>query len=217
MTQVRLSLSFLNILTGVSEQLRKLLATLHEEDANGSKAALSAKATEFVPGKPFSLPASTDRVIQEFVPGKPFMLPVEREKSSAAYSDAGSESMSSVSRQAAALITGLNTEAPEFVPSWQKPSSTTTPATAPPTDKKVWWYRDPQGVVRGPFSTTEMKAWSDKGYFSGGLEIALSDRGPYLPLSSVYPSPERPFWKSIEPREFATRMRQHILASRNVM
>jgi hypothetical protein len=59
-----------------------------------------------------------------------------------------------------------------------------------------------------------MRAWSDKGYFSGGLEIALSDRGPYLPLNSVFPAPERPFWKSVEPREFATRMRQHILAAR---
>ena len=207
-------------LLGVSEQLRKLLATLHEDDVGGSKAALSAKASEFVPGKPFSIPVTTERVIQEFVPGKPFMLPLERDKSSAAYSDAGSESMSSVSRQAAGtgLMSGLNTEAPEFVPSWQKPTTTTAPAaTATSGDKKVWWYRDPQGVVRGPFSTTEMKAWSEKGYFSGGLEIALSDRGPYLPLSSVYPSPERPFWKSIEPREFATRMRQHILASRNVM
>lgn len=205
---------------GVSEQLRKLLATLHEDDVGVSKAALSAKATEFVPGKPFSLPTSTDRVIQEFVPGKPFMLPVEREKSSAAFSDAGSESMSSVSRQQSALVTGLNTEAPEFVPSWQKagaPSAVAAAATTTGGDKKVWWYRDPQGVVRGPFSTIEMKAWSDKGYFSSGLEIALSDRGPYLPLSSVYPSPERPFGKAVEPREFATRMRQHILASRNVM
>jgi hypothetical protein len=188
---------------------------LHEDDASGLKVSLSAKAQEFVPGKPFSLPAgSPDKVIPEFVPGKPFVLPsVEREKSSAAYSDAGSESMSSVSRAAAAGIGGFNTEAPEFVPSWQKGSAT----TAVTGDKKVWWYRDPQGAVRGPFSTTEMKAWSDKGYFSGGLEVALSDRGPYLPLSSVYPSPEKPFWKSIEPREFATRMRQHILASRNVM
>jgi hypothetical protein len=207
----------------VSDQLKKLLSTLHEDDIGQSRASLSARAMEFVPGKPFSLPTSNDRVIQEFVPGKPFVLPmVEREKSSAAYSDAGSESMSSVSRQAG-NIGGLNTEAPEFVPSWQKSSggaSTAAPAapvaaTTVAGDKKVWWYRDPQGVVRGPFSTTEMKAWADKGYFSSGLEIALSDRGPYLPLSSVYPSPERPFWKSIEPREFATRMRQHILASRS--
>lgn len=119
----------------------------------------------------------------------------------------------------------LKADAPEFVPSWGKPASATPAAVASVLpnpaavtnikviDKKVWYYRDPNGVVRGPFSTTEMRAWADKGYFTGGLEIALSDRGPYLPLSAVYPTPERPFWKSIEPREFATRMRQHAVSS----
>jgi hypothetical protein len=178
-----------HVILGVSEQLKQLLATLHEDDSPGvpaghgfGKLGLSATAQEFVPGKPFPLPS------------------VERERSSA-FSDAGSEAKAAAAR--------LNTEAPEFVPSWQQAA-----APAVSSDKKVWWYRDPAGVVRGPFSTTEMKAWSEKGYFSGGLEIALSDRGPYLPLNSVFPSPERPFWKSVEPREFATRMRQHILASR---
>lgn len=199
----------------MSEQLKKLLATLHEEDPlvipdMSMRPVLSASAQEFVPGKPFS--ASS---VPEFVPGKPFV--VERERS-----DAGSESRG--------VGGGLNTEAPEFVPSWQQKSaalSTTASVTAAVTaatvaaasvsEKKVWWYRDPQGVIRGPFSTTEMRAWSDKGYFTGGLEVALSDRGPYLPLASVYPSPERPFWKSIEPREFASRMRTHILSTRSAM
>ena len=201
----------------MSEQLKKLLATLHEDDVGGPKAALSAKAQEFVPGKPFALPTGGDRVIQEFVPGKPFVLPVpERDKSSAAYSDAGSESMSSVSRQAG----GLNTEAPEFVPSWQK-SSTVKPVTAAvvsdsgtTVDKKVWWYRDPQLQVRGPFSTTEMKAWAEKGYFNEKLECALNRMGPFLQLHACYPEPETYFWKPLEPREFSARMREHILDPR---
>lgn len=197
----------------MSEQLKQLLATLHEEDPlviqDMSRTGLSAAAQEFVPGKPFS--ASS---VPEFVPGKPFV--VERERS-----EAGSESKAG----------GFNTEAPEFVPSWQQKSSAVssssaaaaaavtaaTVAAASVAEKKVWWYRDPQGVVRGPFTTTEMRAWSEKGYFSGGLEVALSDRGPYLPLSSVYPSPERPFWKSMEPRDFASRMRTHILSTRAAM
>jgi hypothetical protein len=207
--------------TGVSDELKKLLATLHEDEpmrsggdmgASGvtaSKPAFSASAQEFVPGKIFNPVA-----VQEFVPGKPFTLPstLERDRS-----DAGSDSKSTRG------LGGLNTEAPEFVPSWQKAGSSAAGAVTAAAaqirvmDKKVWWYRDPQGVVRGPFSTAEMAAWSEKGYFTGVLEIALSDRGPYLPLSSVYPSPERPFWKSIEPREFATRMRQHILATRSSM
>lgn len=179
---------------GVSEQLKQLLATLHE----GEEVSTSVSSVGGSKLGGFSVTA------QEFVPGKPFAVaptPVDDTKVSGL---------------------SLKADAPEFVPSWQAKPAAVLPVPAAASnvrviDKKVWWYRDPAAVVRGPFSTTEMRAWADKGYFSSGLEIALSDRGPYLPLSSVYPSPERPFWKSIEPREFAARMRQHILATRNVM
>lgn len=29
----------------------------------------------------------------------------------------------------------------------------------------MWYYRDPQGVVQGPFSLITLKRWSDAGYF----------------------------------------------------
>ena len=182
----------IHTILGVSEQLKQLLATLHEGESSpevstsgssgGAKAGFSASAQEFVPGKPFALPstASAQSDLEEVKP----------------------------------VVSGglsLKADAPEFVPSWQTktaavpgnvvggggvlpmPSGNGSLSNVRVIDKKVWWYRDPAGVVRGPFSTTEMRAWADKGYFSGGLEIALSDRGPYLPLSSVYPSPERAF------------------------
>lgn len=199
----------LALFLGVSEQLKQLLSTLHEGE---SSPEISASGSAMGAQLGFSATA------QEFVPGKLFTVPVERTQSTTGDQIAG---------------LSLKADAPEFVPSWQaKPAvaGTTQQGGMLPVpsnggsltnvrviDKKVWWYRDPAGVVRGPFSTTEMRAWADKGYFSVELEIALSDRGPYLPLSSVYPSPERAFWKTIEPREFATRMRQHILAARNVM
>ena len=170
-----------------------------------------------MPGKPFSLPASGDRLIQEFVPGKPFVLPIpERDKSSAAYSDAGSESMSSVSRQAV----GLNTEAPEFVPSWQKSSSSKPSASIQKSeevdsaDVKVWWYRDPLMVTRGPFSTAEMKAWSEKGYFNSKLECSLNRMGPFLPLQACYTDPDAYFARPMDAAEFAGKMREYVLESR---
>jgi len=209
----------------VSEELKKLLATLHDDDSLDVALSSNYMAGGLTAGKP-TMSVSA----QEFVPGKPFNY-------SAASGAAGTleretSSMSSSDPSAGGGFGTLKADAPEFVPSWQNKSSAGgLLATASVTggvlpspisagnvrviDKKVWFYRDPASVVRGPFSTTEMRAWSDKGYFTGSLEIALSDRGPYLPLSSVYPSPERPFWKSIEPREFATRMRQHILATRS--
>ena len=177
----------------MSEQLRQLLSTLHEGET----------PVDIETSSNISSKLGFSAAAQEFVPGKLFVAPVDRPRTD-------SSDLS------------LKADAPEFVPSWQSAGMLPVPSTSLVTnvrviDKKVWWYRDPAAVVRGPFSTTEMRAWADKGYFSVGLEIALSDRGPYLPLASVYPSPERAFWKTIEPREFATRMRQYILASRNVM
>ena len=40
--------------------------------------------------------------------------------------------------------------------------------------EKVWYYKDPQNNVRGPFSTIEMFNWSASGYFSTNLQLAHS-------------------------------------------
>jgi hypothetical protein len=202
---------------GVNEQLKQLLATLHEDNTpkghsndfgltRSLTGSLSATAVEFVPGRPFSFTSSS-------VPS-PLVVP-----------DIPDSLVRTFTSDSAAGVGSFNVDAPEFVPSWAKDSPAAAPSPSPSVlpspasnvrviDKKIWWYRDPNNIVRGPFSTTEMRAWSDKGYFNGGLEIALSDRGPFLPLSSVYPAPERPFWKSIEPREFAMRMKQYLMTAR---
>ena len=209
----------------MSDELQKLLATLHEDDGPPVPGAHSLT----IPTLPLTSKPAFSAAAQEFVPGKPFNLgaPVS--------SPSVDREVSSVSSDQLGVSGGFGTlkaDAPEFVPSWQaKPAAAAASGVLPlpqtaaavaaanlrVVDKKVWYYRDPAGIVRGPFSTTEMRAWADKGYFTGTLEIALSDRGPYLPLSAVYPAPERPFWKSIEPREFATRMRQHIVSTQGGM
>jgi hypothetical protein len=35
----------------------------------------------------------------------------------------------------------------------------------------IWFYRDPQGSVQGPFSTHEMGLWCSQGYFTGSLQL----------------------------------------------
>ena len=35
----------------------------------------------------------------------------------------------------------------------------------------LWSYRDPQGVVQGPFATKEMREWYEAGYFQPGLPV----------------------------------------------
>lgn len=48
----------------------------------------------------------------------------------------------------------------------------TNPASIP--FERVWYYKDPQNSVQGPFSTIEMFNWSAAGYFSSNLQIAHS-------------------------------------------
>lgn len=42
-------------------------------------------------------------------------------------------------------------------------------------DAMIWYYRDPQGIVQGPFSLTSLKRWSDAGYFSRNFKVWMSD------------------------------------------
>ena len=68
----------------------------------------------------------------------------------------------------------------------------------------IWFYRDPQGNVQGPFATTEMQLWLTQGYFSGGLLlrrecdrifISLSEMGKLYgrnPFSAIQDTPTPP-------------------------
>jgi len=45
-----------------------------------------------------------------------------------------------------------------------------------------WYYKDPSGLIRGPFSQQQMAQWYDFGYFSDDLEIAFGENSMFLPL-----------------------------------
>jgi len=50
--------------------------------------------------------------------------------------------------------------------------------------ENMWYYKDPTGQVRGPFSQSQMSAWYEHGYFSDDLEIAYGENSMFLPLKS---------------------------------
>lgn len=58
---------------------------------------------------------------------------------------------------------------------------------------KCWCYRDPQGVVQGPFSTLEMRHWDSCGYFGPDLPIRYAEGGYFYPLRVLFPHPMTPF------------------------
>jgi hypothetical protein len=46
------------------------------------------------------------------------------------------------------------------------------PAPVGPTlSTAQWFYRDPQGLTQGPFSTKEMRDWFEAGYFQPALPV----------------------------------------------
>ena len=74
----------------------------------------------------------------------------------------------------------------------------------------MWYYKDPSGLVRGPFSTTDMRVWSERGYFASSLEIAREETGPFLSLGEVFPVSEGVayFGRVMENKEFSSRVTQ---------
>ena len=57
-----------------------------------------------------------------------------------------------------------------------------------------WFYRDVQGSVQGPFTTSQMYWWHRAGcYFTAGLMVRLTETGTFLPLRSLFPAGTKPF------------------------
>ncbi len=53
---------------------------------------------------------------------------------------------------------------------------------------KVWHYKDMQGLIRGPFSASEMNMWLKAGYFPRNLLIRFGDSSTFVLLESFVPS-----------------------------
>jgi hypothetical protein len=57
---------------------------------------------------------------------------------------------------------------------------TVLPSTKP--FERVWYYKDPQGSIQGPFCTLEMFNWNIAGYFNPELLISLASKTYFVPL-----------------------------------
>jgi len=49
-----------------------------------------------------------------------------------------------------------------------------------------WWYKDPTGVVQGPFDTNKMRDWHKQGFFKNDLPIRCKDNTPFVPLGDWF-------------------------------
>jgi hypothetical protein len=50
------------------------------------------------------------------------------------------------------------------------------------SETNLWYYKDPSGNIRGPFSSLDMYAWYKDGYFHDDLEIACGENSMFFPL-----------------------------------
>lgn len=57
--------------------------------------------------------------------------------------------------------------------------------------EKTWYYRDPQGLVQGPFSSVEMFNWNAAGYFPVDLLVASANKTSFRPLVAYMRREER--------------------------
>jgi len=49
-------------------------------------------------------------------------------------------------------------------------------------EMNTWLYRDPQGDIQGPFSSSDMKKWYEAGYFTMDLMVRRACDLVLLPL-----------------------------------
>ena len=75
-----------------------------------------------------------------------------------------------------------------------------------------WSYLDPQRNIQGPFRMSEMKNWSDAGYFKVDLLIRLEGWSNFYPLGIIYPEPGIAFLNGVPPEPSTIDMKQKICA-----
>jgi GYF domain len=56
------------------------------------------------------------------------------------------------------------------------------PASGRSKNDCQWYYKDPHGLIRGPFNQSQMAQWYEVGYFSDDLEIAFGENSYFMPL-----------------------------------
>ena len=126
---------------------------------------------------------------------QPSLLFQQQPSSSSSSLPLPSSSLLSTTNMTPVAATQMNTHMypphPQHVPisPIQLPSSVNTAIPLlPPLARLMWEYRDPQGVVQGPFENGSMASWLEAGFFKADLPIKLSSWSSFYPLGSVFSS-----------------------------
>lgn len=55
--------------------------------------------------------------------------------------------------------------------------------------EEVWYYKDPQGEIQGPFNSNDMDNWNNDGYFSLELEIGWNQNKVFVMIENFIQNP----------------------------
>lgn len=56
-------------------------------------------------------------------------------------------------------------------------------------NEEVWFYKDPQNEIQGPFNSCDMDNWNNDGYFSLSLEIAWNQKENFIFIEQFIKNP----------------------------
>lgn len=90
-------------------------------------------------------------------------------------------------------------------PKGQNFQSASNPIMKPFIQTDEWYYTDPQNNIQGPFSTENMRAWNEAGYFTLDLPLKLSFWNSFHELATIFPNYMEAFKSQpAEPRQAVT-------------
>lgn len=56
-----------------------------------------------------------------------------------------------------------------------------------------WQYKDPHGLIHGPFSSKQMYTWYINNFFNPNLQMRYNSKMPWTPFKELYPPNTNPF------------------------
>lgn len=103
------------------------------------------------------------------------MSKIEAEKKAKLASEGPKEELKPIASTTipANVIAAFSSPAPPVAAASTPATTPATPAAAQVDDGKVWFYLDPKGVERGPFTAVEMDKWMRHDYFKIDLQVPL--------------------------------------------
>ena len=94
------------------------------------------------------------------------------------------------SKEGFSFMANFASPPPQVQAQAQPPQPSPSPTSRSCASPTLWYYRDPNGDVRGPFDDATMAAWFSAGYFPVTIEVRRKCDKVFLRISeSRHPSP----------------------------